>query len=271
MVRIEERPDTVEHQPATGRGLRILGQVAAAVGFYAAYVGVRDFHGNRTMAEHTDLARQHGIAIYDLERRLHLDVELSIQHAVLRSHDLTVFINVLYGSCHFIVTAGVFFGLLAFAPAAQFRRARNTLALTTGLALATFALYPTMPPRLLPPQYGYVDTMSTVGGLWSYNNGVMEHISDPFAAMPSLHIAWSTWCALSLGSVIARRRWRLALMLYPLCTAFVVLGTGTHWLLDLFGGLLVLLVARAVVSLLSRANASRARQRVAARLALPGA
>jgi membrane-associated phospholipid phosphatase len=78
--------------------------------------------------------------------------------------------------------------------------------------------------------------MATVGGLWSYNNGVMEHISDPFAAMPSLHIAWATWCSVALWPLL-RRRWQRSLLVgYPFLTAFTVLATGTHWLLDLVAG-----------------------------------
>ncbi len=46
-----------------------------------------------------------------------------------------------------------------------------------------------MAPRLLPAQYIY--TLRFVGGLWSYNSGVIEHIGDPYAALPSLHVVWA--------------------------------------------------------------------------------
>ena len=59
-------------------------------------------------------------------------------------------------------------------------------------------LYPVAPPRLAGPDTGTVDTLATVGGVWSYDHGVLERISDPYAALPSLHPAWATWCGLLL-------------------------------------------------------------------------
>ncbi|MCW2525511.1 MAG: superfamily [Pseudonocardiales bacterium] len=228
--------------PSDGRRPRFWAQVVGAVFFYAAYAVIRDVHGGSGTA-HAALARTHGLAILHLEQRLHLDLELSLQRAALHCRPLVLIMDCFYGSLHFVLTWTVFFSLLRWAPRQTFRRARNALAISTGIALVCFFIYPTSPPRLLPPSYGYQDTLQTVGGLWSYNNGVLEHISDPFAAMPSLHIVWAGWCVLALGGMVRSRRKRALLALYPLCTGFTVLVTGTHWLLDLLAGVLVLAVA----------------------------
>ena len=211
-------------------------QILAALGFYLIYAQVRDLHGQLSVHAQATQARHHGEAILHLERVLHLNVELGLQHAALHARPLVVAMDVFYGTFHFLATCAIFIGLLGWAPAATFRRARNLLAVVTALALIGFALYPTMPPRLLPGRFGYQDTMTTVGGLWSYNRGVIEHIADPYAAMPSLHIAWATWCAIALGLVLRKRWQRLLLATYPVFTAITVMATGTHWLLDLLAG-----------------------------------
>jgi membrane-associated phospholipid phosphatase len=120
----------------------------------------------------------------------------------------------------------------------MYRRWRRILGFTTATAVAIFALYPTAPPRLTPGT-GLQDTLATVGGLWSYNHGVVEHITDPYAAMPSLHLGWSTWVALTLASTVGAdwacwKRWLFAL--YPAAVAVIVVATGTHWFLDTIAG-----------------------------------
>ena len=223
-------------------------QLAAAVAFYLVYAQIRDLHGQLSMHDQTSIARRHGLAILQAERWLHVALEHPIQRALLHIRPLVVTMNVFYGTFHFLATVAIFALLLAVAPATVFRRARNLLAVVTGLALVGFALYPTMPPRLLPTSYGYTDTLARIGGLWSYNGGVIEHIADPYAAMPSLHIAWATWCAVALA-MLSRRHWqRLLLAGYPVLTAITVIATGAHWLLDLVAGELLLALAWVIVT-----------------------
>ncbi|MBV9098196.1 MAG: phosphatase PAP2 family protein, partial [Frankiaceae bacterium] len=122
----------------------------------------------------------------------------------------------------------------------------------------------TMPPRLMPAGIKTQDTMDTVGSLWSYNHGVLEHISDPYAAMPSLHIVWSSWVAYVVWSWLGRRgatRARWLAWLYPAVTGLVVIVTGTHWVLDLAGGAAVFAVAVAAAKGLDRVSSSRSAAR----------
>jgi hypothetical protein len=68
--------------------------------------------------------------------------------------------------------------------------------------------------------------------------------------MPSLHFAWSTWCALVLHPMAGRRWVRVLVALYPVMTLFAIVVTANHFWLDAAGGALVLgcgyLIARAV-------------------------
>lgn len=231
-------------------------QVLAAVAFYAVYAEIRDIHGRLAVRDQTALARRHGLSVLHAERWLHIDVELGLQRAALHVRPLVVAMNVCDGTFRFLFTCGIFVGLLLFAAPETFRRPRNVLAITTGLVLVGLALFPTMPPRLLPASYGYVDTLATVGGLWSYNGGVIEHIADPYAAMPSLHIAWATRCAVALALTVHRTCLRCLLAAYPLIAAATVLATGAHWLLDLVAAEAMFWIAWSIAGRISQRRAS---------------
>jgi hypothetical protein len=60
-----------------------------------------------------------------------------------------------------------------------------------------------------------------------------------YAAMPSLHVAWATWCAVAVITA-TRSRWRHLAWLYPSAAVLVVLASANHFLLDAAGGLAVL-------------------------------
>jgi hypothetical protein len=173
--------------------------------------------------------------------------------------------NVFYGTAHFFVTLGVFIALYKLRPSV-FGQWRNTLAVMTALAIIGFSLFPLMPPRLLDApcpdegygaacieseyrnfngaeNFGFVDTIKEHGGPWAFDRGPGSKISNQYAAMPSLHIGWATWCAFALWP-IARRLWmRLALLIYPTITTFCIIVTGNHFWIDGVGGILAYVVA----------------------------
>ena len=263
MTTVEERAgdafaDAVAGSGARGRQRWWL-EIPLAVAFYMVYAQIRDWHG--TGAHHQrGLARRHGFDLLHLEQWLRIDWEHTVQHAfVYHLRPVVVAMNVYYGTLHFLATLGIFLWLLFRAAPPVYRHARNVLMTGTAIGLVGFALFPAMPPRLMPPGIKTQDTMDTVGSLWSYNHGVLEHISDPFAPMPSLHLVWSSWVAyvLWLHTRRSSRRWvRWAPWLYPVMTGLVVIVTGTHWVIDLFGGVavfgLAVTVAKAVDALVAR-------------------
>ena len=240
-------------------------EIPLAVAFYVVYAQIRDWHGAAT-AHDTKLARRHGFDLLHAEQWLHIDVEHAVQHAfVYHLRPVVVGMDVYYGTLHFLLTLGVFLWLLFRAAPAIYRHARNVLMTGTAIGLVCFALFPAMPPRLMPPGMKTQDTMDTVGGLWSYNNGVLEHISDPFAPMPSLHIVWASFVAYVIWLHVRtspRRLVRLLPWVYPVLTGLVVVVTGTHWVIDLVGGAVVFAAAVGVAHLVDRALG---RARVSAR------
>jgi hypothetical protein len=208
--------------------------------FYGMYTLIRDIHGDTPVS--ITRATTNAKRIISLERATDWFHEAQIQHWFLPYRGFISFWDDYYATVHFTAVVVVLL-LLFFRFPERYRLYRNTLALTTGLGLAGFAFFPLLPPRLLPASYHFDDTLRTVGGLWNFSSGAVNDVSNQFAAMPSLHTGWSTWCALALIPVI-RPWWGKALAaLYPVATIFCIVVTANHYFADAAGGLIVLGVA----------------------------
>ena len=212
------------------------------VGFYSTYALIRNMQGGRTSTFQETRALSHGLAVLGLEQRLGLDHEASIQSFFLRLPALMKAANIFYATAHFTVTAIVLFALTV-AGGPHHSRWRNVLGLSTALALIGFALYPTMPPRLLPDHPALIDTLSEIGGFWSFETPAIERIADPYAAMPSLHLVWAAWVASAVWARLTRGWMKAVAITYPLLTLVVVVATANHYLLDVIAGFAVLSLA----------------------------
>jgi len=98
-----------------------------------------------------------------------------------------------------------------------------------------------------------MDTVAEVGGLWSFDSGTMQRVTNQYAAMPSLHFAWATWCALVIWPIVSNRMTRVLVAAYPIATLFAVIVTGNHFWLDAVGGLVVLGAGSLLAGVLVRA------------------
>ena len=240
--------------PSRLRWWRELLYIAA---FYSVYTLIRNTQGSATVSAAKAFANARHIIRW--ERAIGLYHEESIQDAFLGAEWFISFWNVFYGTAHFVVTVGALV-LMFRTMKDRYPLWRNTLAFTTALALIGFATFPLMPPRLLPPDYGFIDTLKVIGGLWSFDSGAMQKVSNQYAAMPSLHFAWSTWSSIVLFPAM-RKTWSRALVVsYPVLTLFAIVVTANHFWLDAAGGALVL----GVGFLLGRALTRRLEQRVGA-------
>jgi hypothetical protein len=235
-------PGTTEPSPAGldhTTKLRWWREVLYVLAFYAAYTVVRDVHGDKPVSRvHAFTNAQRVIG---WERFFGSFQEQRIQSWFLHSHLIVKLFDDYYGSAHFIVTFAALVYLFRRQPQ-RYPLWRNTLAIGTGLALLGFAFFPLLPPRLLPASYHFVDTLRVIGGLWSFSSGPMTAVSNQYAAMPSLHIAWSTWCALVLGGATRRPVFKALIWCYPVLTLLCVVVTGNHYLADAVGGLVILAV-----------------------------
>jgi hypothetical protein len=189
--------------------------------------------------------------VIGLERTLGIFHEATVQHWFLSYRWLIRLSDDYYGTMHFAITI-VVLALLFFLYPGKYRLWRNTIAFATGLALIGFYFFPLMPPRLLPPQYHFVDTLQLIGGLWSFSSGPVGNVSNQYAAMPSLHVAWSLWCALVVASLV-RPWWGKALAFaYPVFTLFVITVTANHYFSDAIAGVLLVAVSYPLARLVER-------------------
>lgn len=237
-----EEPRAEAEAAAYGRPVKRLRwwrEVIYVLVFYGVYSTIRNTQGSATAsAAHAFNNAKH---IIRWERALGIYHEATIQHWFLHVHWFMRFWNVYYGTAHFVVTAAALIWLFRRDPP-RYPLWRNTLAATTALALIGFALYPLMPPRLLPPSYGFVDSLKTIGGLWDFDSGAVAKVSNQYAAMPSLHCAWAGWCTFVLWPMV-RSKWAKALvLLYPAITVFCIVVTANHYFLDAVGGAVILAV-----------------------------
>ena len=264
-------PEAETDATLTRPKLRWWVELLLAGAFYGVYSYVRNRFG--AGPESRTIAFRHAVDIINVERSLHLWFEPHLQHWYLSlpGHGWIRGWNIFYGTAHFFVTIGLLVAAFVFAPQ-RYRFVRTMLAVTTALALFGFATFTLMPPRLLDASgtygacrgqrpgcngYGIVDTIDRYGGIWKFGTGKASIISNQYAAMPSLHFGWSTWCAITLviilgGGSVWRRRLRWLAFLYPSTTLFCILVTGNHYWLDAFFGALALAVGALTADLIER-------------------
>ncbi len=264
--------------------------------FYAVYSFVRNLFGSQGTGDDVDatVAFEHARQIIDIQRSMGLYFEADLQqwYLDLPAMGFIRFWNVFYGTAHFLVTAGAMVWLFR-TDKARYPRWRNTLGLTTALAIIGFASYSLMPPRLLDDpgtfgacrlhspdaaataepgeklvpgcdRYGYVDTLAVHGGWISFDDEKAAEVTNQYAAMPSMHIGWSVWSALVLAPMMRRRSLRLLAWSYPLLTLFTIIVTANHYWLDAVGGLVALGAGAALARPLTRWLETRHRARAAA-------
>ena len=232
-------------------------EVLYILAVYLVYSTVRNKFGSAGGAPgHANgIAYDHALDIIDFERHLGSFFEQTVQswYLDLPAHGFIQVWNVFYGTAHFVITA-VALGWLFLRDPKRYPRWRNTLAVTTLLALVGFAAFSLMPPRLLdkpvdefgpPPEkvqehFGFVDTLAEFPTFWSFDSGGLKKLSNQYAAMPSLHTGWALWSALVLYPLV-RRRWAKALVvMHPIATVFCIIVTANHYWTDAAVGMLTL-------------------------------
>lgn len=226
-------------------------EAATVVALYELFEIVR-----ASIVGHAGAAQRHARTVVAVERWIRVFPEPAVNRWVVAHKTLAQAMDIYYGTLHFVVPPFVLIWLWRRHPDA-YARWRNILIVTSVAAIAAFWLYPLAPPRLFAGAGAHlVDTSVRFGGLGPIDRGNFVD-RNPYAAMPSLHIAWAAWCAWALiapagkGSVPATRKGSVPAaesgrrvswwsVLYPLVTTVVVIGTANHWILDAVGGVVLI-------------------------------
>ncbi len=219
----------------------LLRQLALFCGAYWLYRLVRGLVDGRA-ADAFENAR-HIIAI---EQDLGLFVEPAI-HSWAEGRALVIdAASWMYLNSHFAVTVVTLAFLYLFRnPSYYF--VRNMFMVAMGIALVGYVAFPTAPPRMLP-EWGFTDSVAEFTGVDP--SGATGVLFNPFAAVPSMHVAFALMLAVPMAR-IARRGWvRAAWRIYPGLVTFAVVATANHWWLDaLLGALTAGAAAWAAMSL----------------------
>ncbi|KAH8125689.1 hypothetical protein FP744_10002486 [Trichoderma asperellum] len=186
------------------------------------------------------LAKEHALQLLAVERVLRIDFEQSFQAHMLANHACVMpALQYIYHS-HIIV--GVVFIIYTYTvlPPAVFRRIRRTIAVDNAIAFAIVSLWRCYPPRMLPPEYGFVDVLhdaaaATGGGsVWTSNRFRLT-----IAAMPSLHFGTALLFGVCLARFSPHAVVRVLAPLWPAVMFVTVVATANHFVLDLVVGAMV--------------------------------
>ncbi|MCJ1277320.1 hypothetical protein MMC21_005132 [Puttea exsequens] len=200
-----------------------------------------------------DVAQAHGLSVLEFEQFSWASFlfpwrEHDVQQWFMEGHQtaLTV-LNRAYALIHIPGTVGFIAWYYYIAPShPTFASIRRTLTLTNLFAFLTFTLYPCMPPRLLPPEYGFLDSVrhDNATSIWMSGNFV-----NSLAAMPSMHFGYAfvIGCTMFYHSGIFRRSFEkgetkkiwvgktfymLVGLGYPSMILVTIIATANHYWMD---------------------------------------
>lgn len=177
------------------------------------------------------IAFDHANDVIDLEKSLGLFFELDWQGWALAQGDGYIkFFNYLYAYYMWWVIGGMM--LLAFLAPRRYQYMRRAFYISMLLVTPMYILYPLAPPRFMQDHgYAFVDTMRVYGPNYFSETGLVQ--ANRFAAMPSMHVGWTTFVAIAVSLLIANK-WlaRLFVVFMASLITYIVVITGNHYWLD---------------------------------------
>src|SRR3954463_6588327 len=195
----------------------LLRQIVLFCGAYWLYRLVRGLVDGRTV-EAFDNARE----VITIERGLGLFFEPSVNAWASAHEVITDFASWMYVNSHFAITT-VTLAWIYLRRNERFYFVRNMFMVAMGLALVGYVALPTAPPRMLP-EWGFTDSVQAFTGV-DHDTGSTGVLFNPFAAIPSMHVAFSLMLGMSRAQSVPRR-WAKALWLaYSPVITFVVIAT----------------------------------------------
>jgi hypothetical protein len=197
--------------------------------FGAAYLGYSLVRG--LVEGKASAAFQHARDLIQVERTMHVFVEPSVQAWASGSHVLMDFSSWLYVNAQTSITLAALVYLYV-RHNGSFYFVRNMFAIAMLIALFGYAVFPTAPPRFLP-EWGFIDSVSDLTGMHvNHASASMTALFNPYAAVPSMHVAFALMIGWPLASLSRTRAAGVLWRLYPLLIAFVIVATANHFVLD---------------------------------------
>jgi len=215
--------------------------------FFFAYNGYQVVRGL------TDGSRELAVAnadrLIEIEKALGTYFEPGLQQALLGHAWLIDAANFLYLNSHFVITTSFLVWLYLFRNE-HFAFVRNMFLIAMGVGLVGYAAFPTAPPRLLAGE-GFTDTIAAFTGA-AQDSDTVSLLVNQYAAVPSMHIAFSLMVAVPAIALSQHAIARAAWSVYPLLVFFVIVVTGNHFWLDAAAGAAVACLAVVAARRLAR-------------------
>jgi uncharacterized membrane protein YbhN (UPF0104 family) len=190
------------------------------------------------------VALRHAHSIVNTERSLGLFHELDVQRWAMNAPSIVMSVaNWTYFNCQFTLTFG-FVLWIYLRRNEHYTRLRNLIATINLVGLAGYVFFPAAPPRMLT-DLGFVDSLNSTGV--NHHSGLIAALSNPYAAMPSLHTAYALTVGVT-GLAVTRSRLRFAWIGYPALVVFSIVATANHFFLDAIAGAGVAATAFLLVS-----------------------
>jgi hypothetical protein len=213
--------------PRSRQLLRFLLELAGVSLLMLVYFGIRG-----GLPEPAEEAKARSVQIIELEQNLGIYVEQRLQQYVIENEFLESAANQVYIWAHFpvIIALAVW---LYWQDRSKYTLYRNALLMSAVVGLFAYWLFPAAPPRLMPPEWGFIDTFS--------HNGEPVAFLNEYAAVPSYHFGW-VFLALVAVFHTSRSRWlRGAILAITVAMFFAVVVTANHFILDMVVGVGIVL------------------------------
>ena len=223
----------------------LLRQIVLFCGAYWLYRLVRGEVGDRV-----GVAFENARHIVGVERSLGLFAEPAV-HSWAEAHEwIADAASWMYVNSHFVITTFAL-AFLYLRRNEHFYFVRNMFMVAMGIALVGYLLFPTAPPRLMP-ELGFSDSVADFTGLDTDSSSALV---NPYAAVPSMHVAFALMLALPMARSARHGAVRALWLAYPAVVTFVVVATANHWWFDaVLGGATAAASALAAQALLARAR-----------------
>lgn len=220
----------------------ILGQAALVLLLVCVYFGVRGLTVGSTADAVANADR-----ILELEKRLHIDIEGSMQTFITDSGALATVANWIYiwGHWPVIIVTMIW---LASRHSDVFRRLRDAMMISGGVGMIIYATFPVAPPRLA--DHGMIDTVSERSH--AYRVLQPPAFVNQYAAMPSLHAGWDLLVGIAIVTAASTLALKIIGFAMPILMALAVVLTANHYVLDVVAGVALALAAHVAALALER-------------------
>ena len=195
-----------------------------------------------------------GRRVMEAQRDLGILWELDVQRWAYDAPAVVMDVaNLTYFNCQFTIS----FSLLLWIYVRRnhaFYFIRNTIMFANFIGLIGYVAFPTAPPRMYP-EVGFVDSL--LDASVNHESWLIRTLSNPYAAMPSLHTAYAL--ILGTAAVLVTRHLVIRLIWagYPALVLFSIVATANHFILDAVAGAVVALFATLLSVAVARGVAPR--------------